>query len=195
MLYKLDITKAYDHINWDFILMVLEKMGFRSRWLQWIKWCISTPTFSVLVNSSLVGFFHSTKGLRQGDPLSSYLFVIGMEVFSRLIDRAMEGNFLTGCNVSGMGEEGLVLTHLLYANDTLIFCEADRIQLVYLRWLLMWFEAISGLRINLSKSEIIPVGRVDDAEALIAELGCKVRSLPASYLGLPLGAPHNSIAV
>ena len=59
----------------------------------------------------------------------------------------------------------------------------------------MWFEAILGLRINLSKSEIIPIGRVDDAEALVAELGCKVGSLSASYLGLLLGAPLNSIAV
>ena len=121
--------------------------------------------------------------------------MIGMEVFSRIIDRAMEGNFFTDCNVGGRGEEGLVLTHFLYVVDTLIFCGANQIQLVYLRWLLKWFEAISGLRINLSKSEIIPVGRVVDTEALVAELGCKVGSLPASYLGLPLGAPHNSIAI
>ena len=118
-----------------------------------------------------------------------------MEVFNRLIDKVMEGNFLTSCNVGGRVEEGLVLTHLLYADDTIIFCGADQIQLVYVRWLLMWFEAISGLRINLSKSKIFPVGRVDDAEALVAELGCKVGSLSASYLGLLLGAPHNSIAV
>ena len=118
-----------------------------------------------------------------------------MEVLSRLIDRVMEGNFLFGYKVSGRGEEGLVLTHMLYADDTLIFCGADRIQLVYLRWLLMWFEVLSGFRINLSKSEIILVGRVDGYEELAAELGCKVGSLPASYLGLPLGAPHNSIVV
>ena len=118
-----------------------------------------------------------------------------MEVLSRLVERAMEGNFLSGCNIGGKGEEGLVLTHLLYVDDSLIFCGADWTQLVYMRWLLMWFEAISGLKINLSKSEIIPVGRVDDVEALVTELGCKVESLLASYLGLPLGAPHNSIAV
>ena len=74
-----------------------------------------------MVNDSSAGFFLSTRGLRQGNPLSPYLFVIGMEVFGRLIDRAMEGNFLTGCNVSGRGEEGLVLTHLLYADDQIEF--------------------------------------------------------------------------
>ena len=175
--------------------MVLEIMDFRSRWLQWIKWCISTTTFSVLVNSFPTGFFRSTRGLRQGDPLSPYLFMIGMEVVSRLIGRAMEGSFLFGCNISGRVEERLVLTHLLYADDTLIFCGAYQNRHVYLRWLLMWFEAISGLRINLSKIEIIHVGKVDDAEALAIELGRKVGSLPTSYLGLLLGAPHNSIAV
>ena len=87
------------------------------------------------------------------------------------------------------------MTHFLYADDTLIFYGENQIQLVYLRWLLMWYEALSGLRINLSKNEIILVRRVDDVEALAAELGCKVGSLSASYLGLPLGAPHNSIAI
>ena len=65
----------------------------------------------------------------------------------------------------------------------------------YLCWLLMWFEAISGLRINLNKSEIIPAKRITDVDVLALELGCKVGTLPSSYLGLPLGAPHNSIAV
>ena len=93
LLCKLDITKAYDHISWDFILTVLEKMGFRSRWLQWIKWCISTATFLVLVNGSPVDFFCSTRGLRKRDPLFPYLFVIGMEVLSGLIDRGYGGKF------------------------------------------------------------------------------------------------------
>nr|CAN72177.1 hypothetical protein VITISV_012537 [Vitis vinifera] len=68
-------------------------------------------------------------------------------------------------------------------------------QLAFLSWLLLWFEAISGLRINLNKSEILPVGRVENAELLAAELGCKVGSLPSTYLGLPLGASHKSVMV
>ena len=74
MLCKLDIAKAYDHISWDFILMVLENMRFRTRWLQWIKWCISTATFSILVNDSFAGFFRSTRGLRQGGSTLSISF-------------------------------------------------------------------------------------------------------------------------
>ena len=67
--------------------------------------------------------------------------------------------------------------------------------MMYLSWVLMWFEAISWLIINLDKSELISVGGVENAEALVAKLGCKVGSLPSTYLGLPLGAPHRSVAV
>ena len=93
-----------------------------------------------------------------------------------------------------MGGE-LVISHLLYADDTIIFCEANSEQLMCLRWTLMWFEAVSGLKINLNKSVIIPLGRVDNVELLAAELGCGVGSLPTTYLGLPLGAPHRALGV
>ena len=76
---KLDIEKAYDSISWEFLYQVLGRMGFGSWWLTWIKWCISTASFSILINGSPAGFFPSSRGLRQGDTLSPYLFVIGME--------------------------------------------------------------------------------------------------------------------
>ena len=66
-------------------------MGFGEKWIGWISWCISTATFSVLINGTPAGFFNSSRGLRQGDPLSPYLFVIGMEALSRLIFRAVRG--------------------------------------------------------------------------------------------------------
>ena len=90
---KLDIEKAYDSISWEFLYQVMNRMGFGTRWLSWIKWCISTASFSVLFNGSPTGFFPSSKGLRQGNPLSPYLFVIGMEALSCLINRAVEGNY------------------------------------------------------------------------------------------------------
>ena len=140
------------------------------------------------------GFFQSTRGLRQGDPLSSYLFVLGMEALSCLINRAVKGGFLTGCRIRGRGGSGIQVSHLLFADDTLVFSE-DSQQMAFLSWLLMWFEAISGLSINLNKSELLPMGRVENVEVLAFELGCKVGSLPSTYLGLPLGAPHKSVAV
>ena len=173
----------------------MEKMGFGRKWLNWIKWCISTATFSVLVNGTPSGFFRSSRGLRQGDPLSPYLFVLGMEALSGLIEREVQGAFLSGCYIGRRNGEGMVVSHLLYADDTLLFCRADQEQLAHLSWLLMWFESISGLRINLNKSEIISVGSIAEADSLALDLGCKVGTLPSSYLGLPLGAPHNSVTV
>ena len=87
------------------------------------------------------------------------------------------------------------MSHSLFADDTLVFCGVSKDQLLYLSWILMWFEAISGLKINMDKSELILVGGVENTEALAADLGCKVRSLPSTYLGLLLGAPHRSVAV
>ncbi|RVW50744.1 hypothetical protein CK203_076894 [Vitis vinifera] len=170
VLCKLDIEKAYNHISWNFLLIVMRKMDSRE-----------------------VG----SRGLRQGDPLSPYFFGIGMEAFSSLINRAEREGFLLGCRV----RDGVQLSHLMFVDDTLVFCEASQGLMVYLSWLLMWFEAISGLKINLDKSEILPMGRVDNVEELTFELGCKPRGVGGggvcaalSVLGLPLGAAHNSVA-
>ena len=126
MVCKLDIEKAYDSISWEFLNQVMGRMSFGSRWLGWIKWCISTASFSVLINGSPAGFFPSSKGLRQGDPLSPYLFVIGMEALSCLINRAVEGNFLSGSRITDGRGGDIVISHLLYVDDTLIFCEANK---------------------------------------------------------------------
>ncbi|RVW77097.1 Transposon TX1 uncharacterized 149 kDa protein [Vitis vinifera] len=168
ILCKLDIEKAYDKVDWTFILTIMQKMGFGEKWI---------------------------RGLRQGDPLSPYLFVIAMEVFSAFLKRAIEGDFLSGCRVKGKSEEGVLISHLLFADDTMVFCKPSQDQLTYLNWLLMWFEAISGLRINLEKSELIPVGRVENMDDLAWEFGCSLGSLPTTYLGMPLGAPFKSVTV
>lgn len=86
------------------------------------------------------------------------------------------------------------MSHLLFTDDTLVFCEASQDQMVYLCWLLMWFKAISGLKINLDKSELILVGCVENVKDLIVELGCKVKSLLSSYLGLSWGVFFKSMA-
>ena len=102
------------------------------------------------------GFFPSSKGLRQGDPLSPYLFILGMEVLSILLRRAMAGGFISSCDIKGREGIALSISHLLYADDTIIFCKAKEEQLLYLSWVLLWFEASSGLKINLNNGELIP---------------------------------------
>ena len=192
---KLEIEKAFDSINWQFLMKVMRCMGFGSKWMRWIWQCISTTRFSVMVNGVPVGFFPSSRGLRQGDPLSPYLFILGMEVLSILLRRAMSGGFISGCIVRGREGANFSISHLLYANDTIIFYEAKEDQLLYFSWVLLWFEASSGLKINLDKSELIPVGAVDNLDALAAELGYRTRHLPTTYLGLPLGVAHKSRAI
>jgi len=90
ILCKLDIEKAYDHVSWEFVMVILEKMGFPSKWRSWIFFCISTVRFSVLINGESSGFFSSSRGLRQGDPLSRLLFILVMEALNRLVYKACE---------------------------------------------------------------------------------------------------------
>ena len=80
------------------------------------------------------------------------------------------------------------ISHLLFADDTILFCDVSREQLLYIRIVLIFFEVITGLKVNVGKSEIVPVGEVGNLDALARILCCKVGRLPMSYLGMPLGA-------
>ena len=95
-----------------------------------------------------------------------------MEALSCLINRAVRGGLPDRLQVKGRGGSGIQVSHLLFADDTVVFCEDSQEQMAILSWLLMWFEAISGLSINLNKIEILLVGRVENAEVLASELGC-----------------------
>ena len=97
---KLDIEKAYDHVNWEALLYLLKRMGFGEIWCRLIRTCISTVQFSVLVNGSL-DFFGSSRGLRQGDPLSPMLFLVMIEVFSRMLKRMEGAGLLCGFRADG----------------------------------------------------------------------------------------------
>jgi hypothetical protein len=138
---KLDIEKAYDHVNWSCLLHLLERMGFGRRWRLWIESCISSVQFSVLVNGSPEGFFSCSRGLRQGDPLSPLLFLLVMEVLSRMLRKVEEEGLIRGFRAGSNAAEGLCISHLLYADDTILFCDADLDQLVYVRMVLTCFEA------------------------------------------------------
>jgi hypothetical protein len=188
VLCKLDLEKAYDHVNWKFLLYLLRRCGFSAKWRRWIYFCISSVRFSILVNGSPCGFSQSSWRIRQGDPLSPMLFVIVMEALSRLIDKAIGAGLLSGFSVGEVANVPLEISHLLFADDMLIFCEANPDHLFHLRSILVWFKASSGLRVNLGKSELVQVSDVPVLEELADILGCKTTTLPMKYLGLPLGA-------
>jgi hypothetical protein len=192
---KLDIEKAYDHVNWDSLLYVLRRMGFGSRWIQWIHMCISTVRFSVLINGSPAGFFPSSRGIHQGDPLSPLLFLLVMEVLNRMLKKTEEGGFIHGFQVGAALGDRMEVSHLLYADDIILFCDACPEQVTYLRRVLTCFEAVTGLRVNMSKSEMVPIGAVPNLSHLADILSCQLGTLPMTYLGMPLGSSFKALGV
>uniref|UniRef100_A0A2N9J0Z7 Reverse transcriptase domain-containing protein n=1 Tax=Fagus sylvatica TaxID=28930 RepID=A0A2N9J0Z7_FAGSY len=183
---KLDIEKAYDHVNWDCLLFLLDRMGFGFKCRTWIQTCISIVRFSIMVNGSPSGFFGSSRGLCQGDPLSPLLFLLVMVVLSQLLRRTEEAGLISGFKAGLATVSGLSISHLLFADDTIVFCDADRDQLLHLRMVLACFEAVIGLGVNMGKSEFVPVGEVSNVGQLAEILCCRVGGLPMSYLGMPL---------
>ncbi|CAL5404238.1 unnamed protein product [Camellia sinensis] len=183
---KLDFEKAYDSINWEFLFDMLLKFGFGTRWVSWMKACVSTAKIFVLVNGSPTSEFCPQRGLHQGNPLSPFLFNIVAEGLNILLSRAKELGLVKGAEV---GTNGLRITHLQFANDTILFCEADRMEVSNIKRILRCFEISSGLKINYHKSVICGIG-VDDGllHEFASSLNCKHQKLPLSYLGLPLGA-------
>ena len=88
--FKIDLEKAYDHVDWDFIDYMLGKFGFGAAWKPWMRECISYTSFSVLVNGSPSRLFRASRGLRQGDPLSPFLFTLVIEALGSLLSKAKD---------------------------------------------------------------------------------------------------------
>ena len=118
-----------------------------------------------------------------------------MEAVSKMMDKAVTEGRLSGFSVGTFTGDHLQVSHLLFVDDTLVMCDVDIDQMLFLRLILSWFEIVSGLKINLDKSELVPVGVVPNFEMLVDALGCKQGSLPMKYLGLPLGAKWKDRAV
>lgn len=187
---KLDIQKAYDHVNWSFLLIILGQMGFGSKWLKWIEFCIKTGRFAVLINGEPIVFFKSEWGLRQGDPLSPFLFILGMEGFDSLMRVASQKRWIRGFLIGDRPGNSIEISHLLYADDTIILCDPEAEQVAFIRLILVLFEAVAGLKVNWSKSSLIPVKEVPQMLGLAIILGCRIVELPTTYLGMPLGSEH-----
>jgi hypothetical protein len=157
--------------------------------------CTSSVRFSVIVNGSPTGFFYSNRGLRQGDPLSPLLFLMIMEVLSCMLRNAVERGFIKGFQVGRDGLPSVCVSHLLYADDTILFCDAHPEQLLYVRMVLTCFEAVTSLKVNMTKSEMVPIGEVHGLSALADLLYCHVGSLPLHYLGMPLGPSYKAVEI
>ncbi|RVX11490.1 hypothetical protein CK203_015858 [Vitis vinifera] len=166
ILCKLDIEKAYDHVDWDFLLAVMEKMGFGERWCRWIKWCLSTVRYSVLVNGSPTGFFQSFKGVKARRPFVAVPFCSGDGGFQCFDKKGSGWGVLAPCLIRGRRGEGVQISHLLFADDTLIFCEAKEEQLL-----------------------------VENVDELADEFGYRVGKLPSTYLGMPLDKRSGGLGV
>ena len=148
-----------------------------------------------MLNVSLSNFFGSSRGIRQGDPLSLLLFDIVMEALSRMLDVAASAGQFSGFSVGSMASTSLMVSHLLFADDTFIFCDVEPTQIANLRAILARFEEALGLSINLGKSELVLVGAVHNLEVLVGLLVCRQSSLPLKYLGLLLGAKFKDLSI
>jgi len=125
----LDIEKAYDHVNWDILFYVMKRMGFGERWIGWIRHCISSASYAVLVNGSPTEFFSASRGIRQGNPLSPLLFLLVMEVFTRMIEAASTAGLIFRFSLGPMNAT-MSISHLLFADDTSYF-----VIMIAIRWL------------------------------------------------------------
>ena len=119
MALKLDMSKAYDRIEWNYLQKLMEKMGFCSRWIGLIMECVCTVSYSILVNGEPKGFINPTWSIRQGDPLFPFLFLLCTEGLHGLITRAARAKEINGFSICKRGPK---LTHLFFANDSLLFC-------------------------------------------------------------------------
>ncbi|XP_028089573.1 uncharacterized protein LOC114289924 [Camellia sinensis] len=183
---KLDFEKAYDSINWEFLVSMMRNFGFGEQWISWMKTCISTAKISVLVNGAPTKEFQPQKGLRQGDLLSPFLFIIAAEALNLLLGRATEKGLFQGAIV---GSQKLSVSHLQFANYTIIFCEGDLEEVLNLKRVLRCFEVMYGLKINYHKSVVCGMGfQKDQTKEFAQTLNCLTKKLPFNFLGLPLGA-------
>ena len=151
---KVDLKKALDSVRWDFVLAALRALDVPLQFIKWISECICTPSFTISINGRAEGNFRSSKGLRQGDPLSPYLFVLAMEVFSNLLLSRFEASYI---HYHPRTAE-LKVTHLMFADDVMIFFDGGSSSLHGVSEALEDFASWSGLRINATKTQLFTAG-------------------------------------
>eukprot|EP00268_Persea_americana_P005239 TRINITY_DN11759_c0_g1_i2.p1 TRINITY_DN11759_c0_g1~~TRINITY_DN11759_c0_g1_i2.p1 ORF type:complete len:163 (+),score=13.58 TRINITY_DN11759_c0_g1_i2:1638-2126(+) len=162
---------------------MLRRMGFKEKSRKWIHECVSSAWFSIMIYGSPKGFFPTERGLRQGDPLSPFLFLIVADAPSRMIKGAVGRGIFEGFRVA---KNTSPINHLRFTDDTLIFCGVNDNQVRNVKATILCFEAGSGQKVNFFKSELIRIRTVKSVQLKYANIfGCKLGDLPAQYLGLP----------
>ncbi|KAM0963513.1 hypothetical protein EV1_022375 [Malus domestica] len=189
MAIKLDMAKPYDRVEWEFLLSMMAKLGFAPLFCSWIKECISSTSFSIIINGTPTGYILPKRGLRQGDPLSPYLFLLCTEGLFMLIRNGLERGAINGYRVSPAGTP---ITHLFFADDSVLFGKATAEEALGFLDILKNYASGSGQELNLSKSLIIFGSQTRNRTRL--EIGktmgiqCKVGF--GKYLGLQVDFGH-----
>ncbi|KAL5543569.1 hypothetical protein UlMin_007353 [Ulmus minor] len=185
MALKIDLEKAYNRVSWQFINEVLLAYGFDARWVGWVSKCISSATMKLLINGAYVRDIKPKRGLRQGDPLSPYLFILCTEILSRMFMSKVENDMIHGFKLARGGPP---LHHLLFADDIFVFGKACFTEARHIKETLDSFCSWSGLSFNSSKSSIFFSGNTRGAVAnqLTGFLGFEHISMDSCYLGLPM---------
>nr|GEW45804.1 RNA-directed DNA polymerase, eukaryota [Tanacetum cinerariifolium] len=190
MIFKIDFEKAFDSVRWDFLDDTLVKFGFGSKWRGWIQGCLNSAKGSILVNRSPTLEFKFHKGLKQGDPLSPFLFILIMESLHFLFSQIINAGLFKGIRI----DNSLTLSHLFYADDAVFIGKWDRSNLITITNMLKCFFMASGLKINIHKSKIMGIGVPHEDVISAANLiGCSTLSRPLNYLGVKVGGSSSRI--
>ncbi|KAM0061513.1 putative RNA-directed DNA polymerase [Helianthus debilis subsp. tardiflorus] len=177
---KIDFEKAYDNVNWNFVVGVLEQLGFPPRWCSWVNGVLSSARASVLVNGAPTFDFPCFKGMRQGDPLSPFLFLVVMEALSLFTNKAVGAGIFKGISLPNGGS---CVSHLFYADDAIILGEWSEENVLAVIRILRVFYICSGLKMNVNKSNFYGVGvDASDLEMVAERVGCKVDTFPFRYI-------------
>ncbi|XP_026429155.1 uncharacterized protein LOC113325150 [Papaver somniferum] len=189
---KIDMAKAFDRVNVEFLLQVMEKMGFRSQWCNLIHQCISTTHLVVLYNGSPGKFFKPIRGLRQGDPLSHYLFLFCMEALSRYLTNAESQVLIHGTKVCSRAS---AINHLQFVDDCMIFCKANMVKCNNLIKIFQDFGQSSWQLIKFPKSGIFFSKHTIPSIADSISNTMKVQRINTAdkYLGSPLFTNRSKI--
>lgn len=180
---KLDIKKAFDSIEWLSIVAVMTRMGFPETFMAWIYTCISSPTFTIMINGHGAGYFSSSRGIRQGDPISPYIFILVMEMMSCILkDRVENKRFKTHPKCGRP-----LITSLMFADDIVIFAKPDQHTVTTIVEALHFFHCMTGLNINKNKSHFLIAGLdANEKDRIITLSGLLPMPINSTYLGIPL---------